>query len=95
MPNFFLTHLDVLKLGIIYVLCAKALDGTNYDQWIWVKCARVITKKTTNLLCHLENNHSGVASFKALVIINNKKESVASGSETVHSIGSSPNTFVP
>ena len=61
------------KLGIISVLCAKALDGTNYYQWTWVKCARVITNNTTNLLCHLENNNYGAASFKALVSNNNNK----------------------
>ena len=64
------------KLGIICVLCYKALDSTNYDQWTWLKCARVITKNTTNLLCHLENKDSGVASVNALVGNNNKKGSV-------------------
>ena len=41
------------KLEIICVLCDKALDGKHYDQWKWVKCARVITKNTTNMICHL------------------------------------------
>ena len=41
------------KLGNIFVLFAKVLDGTKYDQCIWVKCARVITNNTTNLICHL------------------------------------------
>ena len=38
------------KLDIICVLCAKVLYGTNYDQWTWMNCARVITKNTTNLI---------------------------------------------
>ena len=82
------------KLVIICVLCVKALDGTNYDQWTWVKCAKVITSNTTNLLCHLENKNAGVSSAKELVINKKKKGSVESGPETVHSIGSSPNTRV-
>ena len=82
------------KLGIIYILCDKALDGTNYYQWRWVNCERVITIKTTNLLCHLENKHTGVSVVKALVIKNKNKGLVESGPATVHYIGSSPNTFV-
>ena len=83
------------KLGIISVLCAKALDGTNYDQWKWVNCARVITNNTTKLLFHLENNHSDVASVKVLVRNNKKKGLVASVLETVQSFGSSTNTCAP
>ena len=82
-------------MGIICVLCDKALDGTNYNQWTWVNCARVITKITTNLLYHLENKHAGVASVKALVSNNKKKGSMASGPTTVQYIGSSPNKCVP
>ena len=81
-------------MGIISVLCAKALYGINYDQWKWVRCAIVITNNITNLLCHLDKNHAGVASFKALVINNNKKGLAEIGPETVHSIGSSPNNRV-
>ena len=80
------------KLGIICVLCAKELDDTNYDQWTWVNCARVVTNNTTNLPFHLENKHAGVASVKEMVSNNNKKCSLESGPATIHSIGSSPNT---
>ena len=45
---------DSKKLGIICVICEKALDDTNYGQCTKVKCARVITNNTTYLLCHLE-----------------------------------------
>ena len=38
------------KLGVIYVLCSKALYGNYYDQWKWVNSTRVITNTTTNLL---------------------------------------------
>ena len=82
-------------MGIICVLYDKALDGKNYYQWTWGKCARVITKNTTNLLCHFENKYAGVASVKELVRNNNKKGSVESGLATVQYIGSSPNTCVP
>ena len=82
------------KLGIICVLCAKELDDTNYDQWTWVNCARVVTNNTTNLPFHLENKHAGVASVKALVSNKKKKVLVESELATVHSIGSSPNTRV-
>ena len=82
------------NLGIMCVLSAKALDYTNYDKWTWVKCARVITKNTTNLLYHLENKHAGISSVKALVSNKKKKRSMESGPATVHSIGSSPNTCV-
>ena len=82
------------KLGIICVLCDKALDGTDYDQGTWVKYARDITNNTTNLLFHLENKHASVASVKALVSNNKKKGSVESGPSTVHSIESSTNTSV-
>ena len=82
------------KSGIIFVLCANILDGTNYDQWAWVKCARVITKNTTKLICHLDNIYDGVASVKSLVSNNKKKRLVESGTATVHSIGSSNNTRV-
>ena len=64
------------KLVIIYVLCYKALDSTNYYQWTWLKCARVITNNTTNLLWHLDNKDSGVASVEAMVSNNNNKGSV-------------------
>ena len=60
------------KLGIICVLCTKALDGTNYYQWTWVKCENFTTENTTNLPCHLENKHAGVSSVKALVSNKNK-----------------------
>ena len=33
------------KLGIICVICDKALDGTNDDQWTWVNFTMFITKK--------------------------------------------------
>ena len=38
------------KFGIVCVLCAKSLDGTNYDQWTWLKCSWVITNNITNLI---------------------------------------------
>ena len=82
------------KLVIICVLCAKELDGTNYDQCTWVKCARVITNNNTKLLCHLDNKNAGLASFKSLVIHNDKKGLVARGPATVYSIGSIINTCV-
>ena len=82
------------KLGIVCVLYAKALDGTNYDKWTWVKCARVITNNNTKLLCHLDNKNAGLASFKSLVIHNDKKGLVARGPATVYSIGSIINTCV-
>ena len=81
-------------MSIICVICAKVLNGTNYDHLAWVKCERVITNNTTNLLFHLENKHAGVASVKALVSNNKKKGSVESGPSTVHSIESSTNTSV-
>ena len=83
------------KLGIIFFLCAKALDGTNYDQRKLMNCARLITKNTTNLICHLENKHSGVASAKELLSKNNKKGLVSIGTATLYYIGPSPNTRVP
>ena len=83
------------KLVIICFLCAKALDCTNYGQWTWVKCTRVITNNITSLICNLENNHSGVSSVKALVINKKNKWSEASRSATIHSIRSSPSTCVP
>ena len=82
------------RLGVICVLCDNALYGTNFDQWTWVKCARVITNNTTNLLFYLVNKHAGVASFKARVRNKKKKGLLESGSAIVHSIGSSPNTCV-
>ena len=66
------------KLSIIFVLCAKSLDGTNSCQWTWLKCANVITNNTNNLLCQLDNNHSGVAISKSLVGNKKKKVSVES-----------------
>ena len=75
------------KLGIIFFLCAKALDGTNYYQWTWVKCERVVTNKNTNMIFHLESNHSGLSSFKTPVSNRKKKGSVSSGPSTLHSIG--------
>ena len=60
-------------LGIICVIYAKSLNGINYDHWTWMKFVRVITNNNTNLLCHLDNNHASVDSFKALVS-NKKKE---------------------
>ena len=60
-----------------------------------MKCARVVTNTVTNLLCYLENKHTGVASVKALVSNKNKNVSVASGPETVHSIESISNTYFP
>ena len=59
-----------------------------------MKRARVITNNTTNLLCHLENKHYGVASVKALVSNKKNKGSVETVPETVHTIGSSTNTRV-
>ena len=82
-------------MGIVCVICTNVLYGTNYNQWTWVNCARVITKITTNLLYHLENKHAGVASVKALVSNNKNKSLVVSVPETEHSIGSIPNTRVP
>ena len=41
------------KLGIICVLCSKALYGTTYYYWTWVKCEIFITNNITNLLFHL------------------------------------------
>jgi hypothetical protein len=41
------------KLGIVCVICVNELEGTDYDQWTWVKSARVFTNNTTNLLRHL------------------------------------------
>jgi hypothetical protein len=74
------------KLGIICVLCVKALGGTNFEWWTWVKCARVSTNSTTNLLSHLEKKHAKLASVKALVSKKNKKGSVGSGKYTSNRI---------
>ena len=82
------------KLGIICVLCAKVLDGTNYDQCTWVKCGRFITNNTTNLLYHLDIKHSCIFSVKSLVSNNKQKELAEILPSTVNSIVSSPNTRV-
>ena len=73
-------------LGIICVIYAKSLNGINYDHWTWMKFVRVITNNNTNLLCHLDNKHVGVASVKALASNKKKEGSVESGPETVHLI---------
>ena len=82
------------KLRIIYVLCSKSLYSTNYYHWTWVKCASFITNNNTNLLWHLDNKHSGVASVKTLVSNKKKKSLMESVPATVQSIGSIPNTHV-
>ena len=82
------------KLGIICVICDKALDGTNYDHWTWLKCERIINNNTINLICHLEKNNACVASVKEPVINNKKKGLAESGPATVQSIVLSPNTRV-
>jgi hypothetical protein len=52
------------KLGIVYVLCVNSLEGTDYDQWTWVKCMMVSINNTTNLLSHLEERYDDIASVK-------------------------------
>jgi hypothetical protein len=81
------------KLGILCVLCFKALDGTNFDQWTWVKCARVSKNNTTNFLRHFEKKHADVAIVKAL-LIKKKKGSVGGTPAIVSSRGSTSVTRV-
>jgi hypothetical protein len=63
------------KLGIVCV-CVKALEGTNYDQWTWLKCVRVFTNNTNNLLSHVEKKHTDVVSVMELVSKKKKNGSV-------------------
>jgi hypothetical protein len=77
------------NLGIICVLCVKALDGTDFDQWTWVKSARVFTNNTTNLLSHLEKQHADEPSVKDLMLSKKKKKGSVEGTPaTVSSRGS-------
>jgi hypothetical protein len=73
------------KLGIVGILCVKALERTSYDQWTWVKCVRVSTNNNTNLLSHLEKKHAGVASGNELVSKKNKKGSLGGTPTTISS----------